>query len=49
MNQTEVDVGVATRDVLEAVDEHRVPGDVEPVELLTVAAEVQQVPVNRHE
>jgi hypothetical protein len=49
MNEAEVDVGVAPRDVFEAVDEHRVAGDVEPVELIAVAAEVEQVPVDRHQ
>ena len=49
VDQTEVDVGIAARDVLEAIDEHRVPGDVEPVEVIAVAAEVEQVPVDRHE
>src|SRR6185312_15767167 len=36
VDQTEVDVGVAAWDVLQAVDDHGVPGDVEPVELVAV-------------
>src|ERR1700742_311078 len=49
VNQAEVDVGVAARDVLETIDEHSVPGDVEPVELIAVATEVEQVPIDGHE
>src|SRR6476619_6342850 len=49
VDQAEVNVGVAARDVLQVIDEHGVPGDVEPVELIAVAAEVEQVPVDRHE
>src|SRR6185437_4742155 len=36
VDQTEVDVWVAARDVLEAVNEHRVPGDIDPVEMVLV-------------
>src|SRR4029079_12737713 len=46
VDQAEVNVGVAARDVLQAIDEHGVTGDVEPVELIAVAAEVEQVPVD---
>src|SRR5580693_4777840 len=49
VDQSEVDVGIAPRNVLEAVDEHGVAGDVEPIEMVAVAAEVEQVPVDRHQ
>src|SRR4029077_12332532 len=47
--EPEVDVGVAARNVLEAIGEHRVPGDVDPVEMIVVAVEVEDVAVNGHE
>ena len=43
--QTKVHVGVTARNVLEAIAQHHVPGYVEPVEVIGVAAEVEHVPV----
>jgi hypothetical protein len=47
--QTEIYVRVAARNVFKAIHEHRVPGYVEPVEVLGVPAEVEQMPVDRYE